>query len=323
LAKAEGGSHATELRVAAAGFSRKIKAPFEGLLNRFRHYQRNTVFEESGMERLKTPTGVTVSYDKSGSGPPLVLAHGAFSDHHTNWEFVKPSFRKEFTVYAIARRGRGGTDTTEGHRVEDEVGDLVAVIEAAGEPVFLLGHSYGAHCALGAAHRVPNRVRKVVLYEPGRPDLFPDDVLARLEALAARGSWDSFAMTFFRDALLVPIRDLEELRQSDLWPPIVADAPASLGDIRALTRHASDAARYRTLNIPVLLQIGSESPRDLYVTDALAAVLPDARIEALPGQAHEGMTTAPEMYVEAVRRFLLGSAEGADLRELLGVPGRV
>jgi pimeloyl-ACP methyl ester carboxylesterase len=245
------------------------------------------------MERLETPAGVTVSYDKSGSGPPLVLAHGAFSDHHTNWEFVKPTLREQFTVYAIARRGRGETDATDGHRLEDEVDDLVALVEAAGEPVFLLGHSYGAHCALGAAHRRSDRVRKVVLYEPGRPDLVPDGVMARLEALAARGSWDSFAFTFFRDALLEPIRDLEEVRQSDLWPPIVADAPASLQDIRALTRYQFGAARYRLLNLPVLLQIGSESPRDLYVTDALAAALPDAGIEALPGQAHEGMTTGP------------------------------
>jgi pimeloyl-ACP methyl ester carboxylesterase len=59
------------------------------------------------------------------------------------------------------------------------------------------------------------------------------------------------------------------------------------------------------LDLPVLLQVGSESPRHLYVTDALAAVLPDARIGELPGQAHEGMTTAPEMYAEAVSRFLL------------------
>jgi hypothetical protein len=56
----------------------------------------------------------------------------------------------------------------------------------------------------------------------------------------------------------------------------------------------------------VLLQIGSESPRDLYVTDAIAAVVPDARIEELLGQAHEGMTTAPELYTEAVSRFLFG-----------------
>jgi len=43
----------------------------------------------------------------------LVLVHGSFSDHKTNWEFVKSLFEKQFTVYAIARRGRGETDATD------------------------------------------------------------------------------------------------------------------------------------------------------------------------------------------------------------------
>ena len=257
------------------------------------------------MERLITPNGITVSYEQGGSGPLLVLAHGAFSDHHTNWEFVKPALRQNFTTCAIARRGRGETDATHGHGIEDEVDDLAALLAVMKEPVFLLGHSYGAHCALATAHRLPGQVRKLVLYEPGRPDLFPG-VLARLDALASIGAWDEFAMTFFRDALHVPIEELEAVRSSDLWPPIVADAPASLGDVRALARYKFEAGRYRTLDIPVLLQIGSESPRDLYLTDALAAVLPNAAIGVLAGQAHEGMTTAPELYVEAVTSFLLG-----------------
>jgi pimeloyl-ACP methyl ester carboxylesterase len=260
------------------------------------------------MERLTTPDGITISYDQGGRGPALVLVHGAFSDHHTNWEFVKPAFHKEFTVYAVARRGRGETDATEDHTLEDEVGDVVAVIEAVGEPVFLLGHSYGAHCALAAAARLPGRVRRLVLYEPGRPDLF-QSVLERLEALADVGAWGELAMTFFRDALLVSVHELEALRATQLWPPIVADAAASMRDIRALTTYEFEARRFQAIDIPVLLQIGSESPRDLYVTDVLAAVLPHARIGALAGQAHEGMTTAPDLYVEAVRAFLLGPAE--------------
>jgi hypothetical protein len=42
----------------------------------------------------------------------------------------------------------------------------------------------------------------------------------------------------------------------------------------------------------------------LYVTDDLAWVLPDATIGTLEGQAHEGMTTAPDQYAAAVIRFL-------------------
>jgi len=64
--------------------------------------------------------------------------------------------------------------------------------------------------------------------------------------------------------LHVPTVDLDAVRTSELWPPIVADAPASLGDLRAV--HG-----------------------------------------VLAGQAHEGMTTAPEQYAESTLRFLLSS----------------
>ena len=258
------------------------------------------------MQRITTPDGAVVSYDKYGSGPPLVLVHGAFSDHKTNWEFVKPLFEKQFTTYAIARRGRGETDSTEGHSLEDESKDVVAVIQSVGEPVFLLGHSYGAHTTLAAAALVPDRVRKLVLYEAAWPRVVGKEALAQLEELAQAGDWEGFAVTFFRDRLFVPVEELNELRATELWPPIIADAEASLGDLRALSRYDFNAERFRSLRVPVMLQIGTESPRDLYVTDALAAVLPDVRIEELHGQAHEGMTTAPKMYAEAVSRFLLG-----------------
>lgn len=256
------------------------------------------------MQRLISPAGATVSYDKYGTGLPLVLVHGSFSDHKTNWDFVKPLLEKQFTVYAIARRGRGETDATEGHSLEDESRDVVAVIQSISEPVFLLGHSYGAHVALIAATKVPDRVRKLVLYEAVWPRVIGKQALAQLEGLAQDGDWEGFAVTFFRDRLAVPGEALDELRITDLWPPIIADAEASRGDLRALSRYDFQAERFRELRVPVMLQIGTESPRDLYITDALAAVLPNVRVEELPGQAHEGMTTAPKMYAEAVSRFL-------------------
>lgn len=195
--------------------------------------------------------------------------------------------------------------TTAGHSVEDESRDVAAVIETLGEPVFLLGHSYGAQVALAAAAMVPDRVRKLVLYEPPWPGVVGKAVVARLDEPARAGDWDRFAVTFFRDILSVPADELEELRATELWPPIVADAEASLGDVRALSRYDFDADRFRELRVPVMLQIGTESRRRLYATDALAAALPDVHLEALPGQAHEAMTTAPEQYADSVSHFLL------------------
>jgi pimeloyl-ACP methyl ester carboxylesterase len=265
------------------------------------------------MKTITSSTGATVSYSVEGAGPPLVLVHGAFSDHESNWTFVAPLFRQRFTVYAIARRGRGATDATGHHTLEDEAQDVVGVVRTIGAPVCLLGHSYGAHCASLAAAQLSGRVEKLVLYEPARPDLLSPDALAALEALAAAGAWDQLAFAFFANTLHVPGDELEEVRASGLWPPIVADAPASLRDLRALHAYRFDPRRFAECGMPVMLQVGSESPRDLYVTDALAAILPDVRIDTLAGQAHEAMTTAPELYARTTMRFL--SAGSLDAME--------
>ena len=256
-------------------------------------------------KRFTTSNGTTVSYVNYGSGPPLVLVHGGFSDDVTNWEFVKPLLEDAFTIFAVARRGRGESTSTEGHTLEDEARDVVALIEKIGEPVFLLGHSYGARCSVAAAEMIPSRIRKLVLYEPPHPGLMPREEFARLKAMGTAGDWSNMAFTFFKDVLQVPEKDVRDLRATELWPPIVNDAKATLGDLSALSRHEFKAEIYRKVDCPVLLQIGSESPRHLYATDVLASVLPNARIESLGGQAHEGMTTAPEQYAESVKRFLL------------------
>lgn len=121
--------------------------------------------EMSGSHALSvtSPSGVRIGFEKWGQGPPLVLLHGAFSDHRTNWAQVKPFLEPHFSAYAMARRGRGDTAATTGHALEDEVEDAVALIRRIGAPVFLLGHSYGAHMALAAAARLPDLVRKLVL----------------------------------------------------------------------------------------------------------------------------------------------------------------
>jgi pimeloyl-ACP methyl ester carboxylesterase len=260
------------------------------------------------VELITRENGVTVSYERYGAGPPLVLVHGGFSDHATNWQEARPALAERFTVYAVARRGRGQTTATQGHSVLDEAADVQAVLQRvaqdAGEPAALLGHSYGGVCALEAARIEPVLVNQLVLYEPPNPrEVTPDHVRA-LERLALRGDWDGLVQVFLVDVLQVPPNDVRELRDSPGWQMWTDDAPASVHDLRALIGHRFEAHVYRGLTMPTLLLIGTESPRDLYLTDALASVLPDVRIGELAGQGHEGMTTAPAQFVEAISRFL-------------------
>jgi pimeloyl-ACP methyl ester carboxylesterase len=260
------------------------------------------------MECLTTPHGTTISSISYGSGPPLVLVHGSFSDHETNWQEVAPLLADRFTVTAVARRGRGATSVTAGHGVANEAADIAAVLQHIGEPVFLLGHSYGALCALEAAALAPTTVRKLVLYESPDPGSLPPDALTHLQAFAARQDWNGLVEAFMRDVLQVSPDEIEVIRASPFWDVWTADAEASLHDLQAGAGYRFDADRFRSLEMPVQLLIGTESPREIYVTDALAAALPDVRIHELDGQAHEGMTTAPAQFTEAVVRFCLGAA---------------
>src|SRR5215469_8607944 len=129
------------------------------------------------METITSKDGTMIAYQRSGTGPPLVLVHGATADH-TRWVPVLPAFEQHFTVYALDRRGRGGSGDAEPYALEREFADIVALVNVIEEPVFLLGHSYGALCALEAARRTAH-VRKLVLYEPPIPagiEIYPREV---------------------------------------------------------------------------------------------------------------------------------------------------
>ncbi len=258
------------------------------------------------MERLKLEDRTTLSYERYGEGPPLVLVHGSMSDHQSAWEMVKDPLSQRFTVYAMDRRGRGQTTATRERRPEDEFEDVAALIEAIGGAAFLIGHSYGAHCAMGGALAQPSLVSKLVLYEPPLPGVLPASVMAELEEAAGRGDWDLFVRTFVIQGPKIPPHVVDAIQASPFWAPMIADAPASLSDFRALSSYEFEPACFAALTMPVLLLVGSESPRDNYVTDAIASVLPDHQIVELQGQGHIATAMAPDLFVDTVSQFLLG-----------------
>ncbi len=256
--------------------------------------------------RLVTPQGVAIAYDRFGTGSPLVLVHGSFSDHRSNWQFVAPDFARHFTIHALARRGRGKTDATGGHSVYDEAADVAALIAAIDGRVHLLGHSYGALVALEGAVHAPDRIAKLVLYEPPIPGIVTPATLAALDARAAARDWEGFTETFLREVVSVTEAELAAFRESPLWPQFVADARATTHEV-GLPGFSFDPDRYTELKMPVMLQVGTETQGDYWATDALADVLPNARIAELSNQGHDAMFTAPDLYARQVIDFLRGS----------------
>ena len=57
---------------------------------------------------ITSQDGTHIAYEKHGSGPSLILVHGAFVDRKF-WGPSVPLLAKHFTVYAMDRRGHGAS----------------------------------------------------------------------------------------------------------------------------------------------------------------------------------------------------------------------
>ena len=133
------------------------------------------------MEKIRSRDGTVIVYERSGTGPPLVLVHGALATHE-RWDNISKMLAQRFTVYSIDRRGRGESGDTEPYALEHEFEDIAAVVDAIGQGVSKLGHSHGALCSLEAALLTPN-IRSVIAYEPAAtPVKTKDDVMDRIQA---------------------------------------------------------------------------------------------------------------------------------------------
>ena len=161
------------------------------------------------METVKSKDGTLIAFQRSGAGSPLVLVHGSTADH-TRWAPVLPALEAKFTVYAVDRRGRGGSGDTEPYAIEREFEDIAAVVDSIPGPVDLLGHSYGGICALEAALRTKN-LRRLILYEPPIPtgveNAYPPEIVAEMQQRLAAGDGAEVVTLFMEQIVHVPPRE--------------------------------------------------------------------------------------------------------------------
>ncbi len=269
------------------------------------------------MEKVHSKDGTLIAYEKSGQGTPLVLVHGTSADH-TRWGPVLKQLGERFTVYAVDRRGRGESGDTPPYSIEREFEDITAVVDSIPGPVYLIGHSYGAICSLEAALRSHN-IDKLILYEPpitlGTSKEYPPHVVAAIQQLIKDGNNEGIVETFLREVPKVPPHELELLKASPSWKGRVAAAPTIFREMQASDDgYRFQAERYRLLTTPTLLLLGGDSP-DLFrdAIHKLHEVLPDNQVVILPGQQHVAMSTAPEMFLDAVFGFLCEGNDSAQI----------
>ena len=263
----------------------------------------------TSIETVSSRDGTPIAFEKTGSGPPLVLVHGSTSDHDTAYRFVIPMLERYFTIRAMDRRGRGDSGDGPNYKLERELDDVIAVVDSADEPVNLFGHGFGALLALEASRLTPN-VRRLGVYEGGitvsRSAVYLTGAVERMETFLAEGNRDGVVGTFMRDIIHMSTDDLSVLRSQPRWLERLKNAHTIPREMHADRDYSFDPARFAGFQIPTLILVGERSPEaDQADAEALAAALPNARVELLPGQGHAAMHTSPELFVSVVGDFFL------------------
>lgn len=170
------------------------------------------------------PDGARIAYAIHGSGAPLVrvgtwLTHLELDWESPVWRHWLDGLGASHTVLRYDERGCGLSDSELGElSVETWVGDLEAVVDAAGfERFVLLGVSQGAAIGVEYAARHPDRISDLVLYGGFARGRVARGQAKEQEALVAsiRAGWSAEDPAFRRvfSALFLP----EGTREQMAW----------------------------------------------------------------------------------------------------------
>jgi pimeloyl-ACP methyl ester carboxylesterase len=268
-----------------------------------------------------------LSWDRAGSGEPLLLLHGIGASH-ADFTALRPGLDAEYDVLAPDLPGHGGSAALPVRPTVAAIADaLESDLDALGlARVHVLGNSLGARLALELAIR--GRARSVVAIAPSGLNLpleraYQGAVMgsARVLTRPVRPLIDLAARSRVgRTLLLAGLRSAPWLSGEDearavrdgfagatgfwrlLWWAVLADVPIGLEEIDCPVVLAQGTAD---------LIAGGQTPRFL-------AFVPGSRFRPLVGAGHAPQSDAPG----AILRLVRGAARAADARHRV-TSGRV
>lgn len=267
--------------------------------------------------------GAEIYYERTGSGPAIVFAHGLGGNHLSWWQQV-PHFSRGFTCVTFAHRGFSPSRITSGSvdptLFEEDLLALVDKLELT--DVHLVAQSMGGWTCLRFALRHPRRVQALVMASTGGAV-----DLNTLEAVDRKSieSWDA-----------AHGGDQAELRKRGIHPAagerMAREQPALEFLYRGIDRLSSGvdkealrarlvaartlpAEELKRLAVPVLFISGKE---DIVfpppAAAALARIVPGANLESVPEAGHSVYFERPEFFNRLVSDFFKthqGPAAGA------------
>lgn len=247
-----------------------------------------------------------------GQHPPTVVCLHSSASSPRQWQALADRLGGAYRVVMpglIGYTDGPAWSAEQAHSLDHEAAWIERCLDSVGEPVHLVGHSYGAAVSLKVALRHPERIRSLVLYEPVLFRLLTGETLNEVVALArevterSRSGDPTRAAQGFVDywsgpgswAHLAPGRQTAVAQRID---KVAAEFEALLAERNML-------AGYDRLEMPILCLNGSHTREPTRrIARLLQAFLPEANRIELPGLAHMGPITHPEPVNTLIGLFL-------------------
>jgi len=160
--------------------------------------------------------GVSLRYDRAGSGPAVLLVHG-WTCNRTFWQRQVSALRDRYTVVTVDLRGHGESSRAKkGYSIPAMAGDLETLVRTLNVPkVALVGWSMGGLIVLELARRLGDKVSALGLVgstpggllDPKGTDVKPEALERMRTGMRAdlRGFLRGLAAQFFKAGAASPL----------------------------------------------------------------------------------------------------------------------
>ena len=252
--------------------------------------------------------GLTVAYERAGSGPPVAMAHGFVGDGRATWGSQIDALAADFTVVAWDAPGAGrSADPPEGFGMNDYADCFAALLRTLRmERAHLVGLSFGAALGLATFHRHRGLASSLALvsgYAGWRGSLGAEDAEQRL----AR-SLDASALAPEEFVAVMTPSMFSPSAEGELVTAFIDSVRAVRpSGFRAMTRACFDDQSHvlPEVDVPTLLLYADHDSRaPVAVGEALHAAVPGSELVVLSGPGHVSSVEAPDDVTRELRRFL-------------------
>jgi 3-oxoadipate enol-lactonase len=252
--------------------------------------------------------GITIYYERTGSGPPLLYCNGSGQTIEGSRILVAP-FADAFDLVVHDARGLGQTSIPlPPYTMAEYAADALAVADHLGWSTFrLVGISFGGMVAQELAVTWPDRVDRLALMctSPGGPDLssFPLHELAELPPDEAMARGKQLLDTRFTDDWLrdhPADRGLADMLAAQQQAPKSKEQQAGIAAQLEARSHHDVCARLDRISCPTFVASGRyDGIAPQKNGEAIAARVPEAELHLYEG-GHAFMAQDPAAFPEII-----------------------